>query len=461
MINRPLYVRKYHSGRLKEFQYDITCTFDESKELKEIIGLSDSQILRTIRDVNHRTIDKNKVECLIKLRDLYKRQLTYQQSDKNKTAEKMVKKLNGVSKKNKRTELVKRLKEKYVNPSVYTDEVKRIQDKLNRTLFIEDYIVVVMDNLKQYEYLFYNGFRVNGKLYKRLSCSAGQARVSTVVFCNEDIKEAVKERLENGRDENKELSPSKFNAYFGLAGSATKLVSEPKFIVVKDFENKTSFMANFVTETNEALDDEVEPIEKKDVPMNRTDGMGLISPRQAAIWAKELDLDYVPSQFCIRQNFIKGMLCVFDIHQFCEEVNGGNYIVDTIYTDENGNPIKADLRNYDVILSESQFKLWDSFKSIDQYIESCHKNNLLWGVTLVTPKEAKHMLKLNYQFIQTLNLTQSDVEKLASQFVKWIEEVYLKKNKYYLDLEISFFNKHSLYVGIASICTNAIFSSSF
>lgn len=30
---------------------------------------------------------------------------------------------------------------------------------------------------------------------------------------------------------------------------------------------------------------------------------------------------------------------------------------------------------------------------------------------------------------------------LKLEFVKWIEEVYLKKNKYYLDLEIAFFNK--------------------
>ena len=51
------------------------------------------------------------------------------------------------------------------------------------------------------------------------------------------------------------------------------------------------------------------------------------------------------------------MVCVFPIHEFCEEVNGGNYIVDTIYKDEDGEYIKADLREYDLILSESQFKL--------------------------------------------------------------------------------------------------------
>lgn len=159
--------------------------------------------------------------------------------------------------------------------------------------------------------------------------------------------------------------------------------------------------------------------------------MGLISYRQAAKWAKEMGLDYVPSQFCIRQSYMKGMVCVFPIHEFCEEVNNGNYIVDTIYKDKDGNPIKADLRDYDVIISESQFKLWDSFDSVDTYIENCHKNKLDWRVALVSPKEAKRMLKLNYQFIQTLNLDREDIEKLAEQFVEWITKVSYD-NAYYM-----------------------------
>ena len=70
------------------------------------------------------------------------------------------------------------------------------------------------------------------------------------------------------------------------------------------------------------------------VPMNRTDGCGLITYEKAEQWAGELGLDYVPSQFCIRQNFIKGMLCVFPILEFCQEINQGNYLVDTIYRDD-------------------------------------------------------------------------------------------------------------------------------
>lgn len=421
MVNRPLYIRKYHSGRLKEFDYNVENTFDESKSLNEIIGLSDSQMLKTIRDVQKRTINKRKLEILIKTRDMYKTALTYQQSKKGmSSAAAIAKRLKGIKNKN---ELTERLKKKYIYISVNSDEAKRIQDKINRTLFNPDYVTVVMDNLKQYDYLYNNGFTINGEKYKRLSCGAGQARVSTVVFGNEKIIPKVKEKLNNGRDLSKKFSPSKFNAYFGLYSSATNVVSEPKFIVVKDYENTTSFMANYVIENGWNVDDTIIQKMIKDTPMNRTDGMGLISYRQAAKWAEEMGLDYVPSQFCIRQSYLKGMVCVFPIHEFCEEVNGGNYLVDTIYKDKDGNYIKADLRDYDVIISESQFKLWDSFDSVDTYINNCRKNKLDWRVALVSPKEAKKMLKLNYQFIQTLNLNKEDIEKLAEQFVEWITKV--------------------------------------
>ena len=344
--NRPLYIRKYHSGRLKEFGYEINDTFDKSKNLNEIIGLSDSQMLKTIRDVQNRVIDKNKLEILIKTRDMYKITLTYQQSKKGiKSATAIAQKLKTIKVKNN---LIERLYQKYINISVNSDEAKRIQDKINRMLFNPDYVTVVMDNLKQYDYLYHNGFYINNQKYKRLSCGAGQARVSTVVFGNEKIIPKVKEILDNGRDMTKNFSPSKFNAYFGLYGSATKVVSEPKFIVVKDYENTTSFMANYVIENGWGVDDTIIQKMIKDTPMNRTDGMGLISYNQASKWSKEMGLDYVPSQFCVRQSYLKGMLCVFPIHEFCQEINGGNYLVDTIYKDENGNYIKADLREYDV-----------------------------------------------------------------------------------------------------------------
>lgn len=394
--NRQLYTLKFNSGKLKACGYVINTTFDEAHELGEVIALADSQMLRTIRSIRKRTIDREKVERLFAERD----------------------------------ELKKRCEKKGHSPW-FAERLVQIKNRINRTMYVPDYVTVVMEHKAHYKHMFENGFWINGRHYMRLSCSAGQARVSTVVFCSDDILDEVVRRLNNGRDMTKKLAPSKFNAYFGLAGSATFEVSEPKFIVVKDYCNTDTFMAHFDTETDWAIDDTIDQREVT-LEMNRTDGMGLISPRQAEKWAKELNLDYVPSQFCVRQSFLKGMLCTFPIHEFCEEINGGNYLVDTIYQDENGEYIKADLREYDVIVSESQFKLWDSWPSVEAYIECCHQNGLTWGIAQCTPEAPKNLLTLNYQFIQTLNLKQRDVEKLTSGFVKWIEGASLDKREYML-----------------------------
>ena len=416
--NRPLYAKKINSSRLKEFGYNINNTFDEFMEFKEIIALSDSQMLRTIRDVTKRTISEDRIEELIELKSYYGKMAKKESKKKSK----FISKINT----SKKSAILSKY---FKNESI--EQQNKLQDKIYRTCYIDDFVIVVIDEDSHYSYIYENGFYINGKRFERLSCSAGQARVSTVVFCNSDIIEEVEERLNNGRNMNKKFSPSKFNAYFGLSSSATKIVTEPKFIVVKDYINYTSFMANHVTENAWRVDDTITQKFLENVEMNRTDGMGLISPRLAEIWAKDLELDYIPSQFCIRQNFIKGMVCVFPIHEFCGEKNNGIYEVETIYKDENGNNVKVDIRDYDLILSESQFKLWDSFDSMEQYIESYRKNNLYWGVALVNAKEPNRMLKLNYQFIQTLNLKQKEVEDLADEFVEWISNVSYK-DRYYM-----------------------------
>ena len=383
MVNHQFYTIKFSSSRLKKYNYDVTMTFNEGKRTEEIVALADNQILRSIRDIRKIDFDKKIIDELYEERNSLK---------KGKLTKNKLKKIN------------------------------IIQEKINHLLYIPDYITVVIDHKSHYEYIFKNGIKFNGSIYKRLSCSASQARVSTVVLCNTEIIDELKDRLNNGRNVNKKFSPSKFNAYFGLYGSSTSLVREPKFIVVPDFINYDRFKTNYVIETDWDKDDIIEEREIE-LEMNRTDGMGLISPNLAKLWAEDLELDYVPSQFCIRQSFIKGMVCVFDIHKFCEEKNNGNYIVNTIYKDENGNPIKADLRNYDLILSESQFKLWDSYNSIEEYINNYRKNKLYWGVTQFTPKKAKDALKLNYQFIQTLDLDKNDIKELSKQFIDWISGV--------------------------------------
>lgn len=383
-IKRSFYTMKLSSGMLKEIGYKLDASFVEARERGLIIAQADSQMLRTIRDIRGIEVDGGEVERLVEARD--------------------------------------KLRRRRNTPEVHS-EIVRLQKLIFGLLYVPDYVTVVIDHNAHYKRIIKDGVTINGKVYRRISCSAGQARACTVVLCNTEIIDEVRRRIDNGRNMMKPLAPSKYNAYFGLSTSATKLVSEPRFIVVPDYSNVTSFMANYVTETDWSKDDDIDVRLIEDMKMNRTDGMGLITRSMSEKWAEDVGLDYVPSQWCVRQSFVKGMLCTFPIVEFCEEMNGGNYIVDTIYKDADGNPKRADLREVDVILTESQFKLWDSYDSMEQYIENCHTNHLYWGVSQFAPKEAKSILQMNYQFLQTLDLDDDAIARLCNPFEDWVAGV--------------------------------------
>ncbi|MCA1021625.1 RNA dependent RNA polymerase [Halobacillus litoralis] len=386
MQTNQLLTFKFNSSRLNEFDFNIELSIEEAKEYGEAISLFDNQILRSIREIKGQNIDFEEMN-----------------------------RLHAVKKKLKRKGEI--------------EEAHRIESYIDETLYVPEYITIVIDSNKHYEYLFRHGLKLNNQIYRRFSCSASQARNSTVVFVDESVSGRLNEILDNGRNLNKELVPSKFNAYKGLSGSSTETVSTPRFCVVPDYFSPTDVTANFVTETGKDDDDMI--VQKTfSEDFNRFDGQGLISYEMAAQWAEELNLDYVPAQWCIRENYVKGMLNTFAIHEFCEKKNNGNYLIDTIYKDSNGDPVKVDLREIDVILTESQHKLWDSWESIESYKDNCLTNNLHWGVTLHSPKKDKDILKMNYQFLQTLDLNKDDIEEICKKFVNWVNGV-TSENVYY------------------------------
>ena len=283
-------------------------------------------------------------------------------------------------------------------------------------MYIPEYITVTMDSVKEYEKIYKKGFVFNGKIYKRLSCSASQARVSTVVFCDETIKTELKRRLDNGRDLNHPLAPSKYNAYFGLYSSATKEVTKPRFCVVPDYLENKMVDVDFIIEQPVDQDDIIEP-RTIDIEFNRFDGSGLISPQMAEQWGKDLGEDYTPCQFCIRYAFTKGMVNEFDFIEWCKEENNGNYLIKDVY-----GKIR-DLREIDVILTEGQVKLWDSWDSQESLEENGDKNGIYFGVTKYTPREDKKVLTMNYQFLQTLNLSNENIKTLCQDTVDYISGV--------------------------------------
>lgn len=383
---------KFESARLHKFKYDINLDLVEAIRNEELIALFENQLIDSILSINKREIDHDKIN------DIHMA-------------------LNQIKKESKSAENGAR--------------IKLLHQQLNEEIFIPEYITIKMDTKGHYKYLYKHGLMLNGIKYKRFNSSAGQARVNTVLFIAETVFDELRKRTDNGRNLNKKIAPAKLNAYRGLYGSARYKVSTPRFCVVKDYESDVAMRVNFVTETDDwNEDDELE--ENKDIirSFNRFDGQGLISPSFAKQWSEELGLTYTPSQFCIRAPFNKGMLCVFDIHEWVKQKNNSDYLIKSIYDDENGNPVMVDLREIDVILSESQMKLWDSWESVEHYRQCCIENEMSWGVTLVTPEFDKTFFYQNYQFLQTLNLNDEDVIKITNKFVKWVKGV-TSENVYY------------------------------
>ena len=374
---RLFYTVKLDSGLLKENKYNLNLSFYECLKSNLIISLADSQMLRSIRDITGKKIDREQLEEWWQERDSLK---------------------------------------KKKNSKANRQKIKELQDKIYDMMYIPEYITVVMESIKDYERIFKKGFYFNGKLYKRMSCSASQARVSTVVFVEDSIREELRRRLDNGRDLNKPLAPSKYNAYFGLYSSATKEVSKPRFCIIPDYTEVQKLDVDFVIETGLDEDDIIEP-RTIDAEFNRFDGSGLISPQMAEQWAKDLGEDYVPCQFCIRCAFTKGMVNEFDFVEWCKEENDGNYIITDIYGKQ------RDLREIDVILTEGMAKLYNSWDSQESFEKCCEENGIIWCVTKYNPKKEKEVLITNYQFLQTLDLTDDMIKELCQDTVDYIQGV--------------------------------------
>ena len=368
------YLFKISTNRLKRSNYNINLTINEARKSGELITLSDSQMLRSLRKIKGQEISQDEINDFINT----KRKIKNRKSS---------------------TENLKELIE--------------IDKKLDEYLFIPEFISVFITDLREYEHIGRNGFIVNGTKYKRFITGAGQSRRNNSIWVSEKYEAQLKQILNNGRKDIS-INPSKYSAYFGLASSATLTVSTPYFCVVPDYVVTRTEKVDYITEVN-GQDDLVEETEKE-LEFNIWDGQGLISVEYAKKLSEELELDYTPSAFIIRSNFIKGMVCTIDFHKFSEEVACNHYI-----TDVWGN--RVNVRDMDVILTQSQFKLWEAYDSIYDYQKKCRENDLGWGISRVTPKIENKYTFLNYQFIQVLDLNDSQIKDLCKQTVNYFKDI--------------------------------------
>lgn len=327
------YIYKIHSSRLRKEKWKLTLPIDEARRNDEVISLADSQVLRWIDELNGLTdADAQARDIKSEIKRLRKEQNSVQ---------------------NRRA-------------------IKQLYEKLDTLQYKPDYMCLIIDKEKDY-YRACRGFTINGIKYKRLLGTNGGIKNSTIVFVSERHVDELKRRIENGRSMDKQLVTAKLEAYKALTCSASNPVSLPNGILIVDDCN-TKFKSDIIYLTDECDGEPImEERKAEEIEMDASDGYGLMTPELAARWSEELGLDYVVSGVNTRFSFEKGMVFTFDFREFAEKVAGGNYIVKDAWGNE------VDVRNVELVLTTSMVKLWDSYKSCDDYVQNSLSNGYTFG----------------------------------------------------------------------------------
>lgn len=294
-------------------------------------------------------------------------------------------------------------------------EIKRLYSSLDKAQYKPDYMCLIVDREKDYRRAC-RGFIINGIKYVRLLGTNGGVKNKTIVFVSDRLSTILRERINNGRDENTELIPAKLEAYRALTCSGSAPVSMPKgILVVNDCE--TEFYEDVINlndaDSNEPVM-EYRPHEK--ISLNESDGYGLMLPSLAQRWSDELGLDYMVSGVNTRFSWEKGMVFCFDFVEFADKVAGKHIVKDAW-----GNEV--DITGVELILTTSMLKLWKCYKSLNHYLECCAVNHYTFGIAKTCPKELEDERDLNYQFIQSYNLTDGQIYELIHPTVDDIHNI--------------------------------------
>lgn len=372
------FVFKIHSKRLVEAHWDLTLPLDEARRNHEIISLADSTVLRWIDE------------------------------------------LNGVTDADAKARSIKRrIKMLRNEPSCLENrrEIRRLYNELDSVQFKPDYMCLVIDKKNDYKRACSaKGFSINGVLYRRLVGTTGGVKNNTIVFVSDRLVGEIRKRIDNGRNTGMEFIPAKLEAYRALACSASIPVTDPDGVLVVN-DCFTHFKDHVVV-----LDDGTtgEPTMVEDpehiCELCASDGFGLISYDLAQQWSEDLLLPATASGFCVRNAFCKGMLFPFPFREFAKKVAKKNMVKDA-WGDY------KDINRVQMILTTSMLKLWDSYHDCDDYFENCRENHYHFSVTKTCELELDEYRNLNYQFIQSYQLTNDEIRELVKPTLDEIKGV--------------------------------------
>ena len=370
------YILKISTSRLRKAKWDLKLSLSEARRNEEVISIGDSQMLRWIDELNG-VVDAD---------------------EKAKQVRHAIKTLR-----------------REPSSTVNKRKIRKLYDELDRLQFKPDYLHLVIDRDKDLLRAC-KGFRINNVKYVRLLGTSGGVKMSTVVFVSERLAPSLRERIDNGRNKEIPLVPAKFEAYRALTCSGSTPVSMPNgILVVPDCETNFKEDVLYITDENDG-EPELREVTDYEITLTESDGYGLMLPCLAERWSQELGLNYTAGGMNTRCSFEKGMVFAFDFIDFAERI-AGNYIVHDAWGNE------VDIRNVELVLTTSMLKLWNSYDSMDSYLACCEKNKYTFGITKVCPEKLENKRATNYQFLQSYNIDDDQINALVRPTINEIQEV--------------------------------------
>lgn len=381
---------KINSSKIRKAKWDFKIKLTDAKKNGELVALADSTTLRLIRKINEEF-----------------NETVYSKKHKRNCATEWE-----INELKRRIKKVRRTGEDIQNLTL-----KELYKELDKKLYVPEYVCIVMDKNSDYDKLN-KGFKINGIKYRRLLATTNGVKNSTIVYAADYLRDELYKRLNCGRKEDIELVPAKFEAYLSLACSASIPVTNTnKIIVVNDCVTNFKTTVTMIDDTQGEFP-VVKTVEDYEVNFESSDGQGLIMPHMMEKWSKDLKLDYLPSGVCIRNAFCKGMLFTFDFQEFCRTYKDTSTVKD-VWGNEH------DLMDVDMILTTSMLKLWKAYDNLEDYLTKCEENGFGFSVTKIPPKKLEDVRRLNYQFIQCLNLDDDDIDELIKPTVDKLKGVLL------------------------------------
>ena len=254
--------------------------------------------------------------------------------------------------------------------------------------------------------------RYPARRYIAFERSASMSRHNVLSFVREDVYEPLRERMMLGmKIGNCQLS--KLYAYNGLMFTGGRRVEiqnllQEKRIVVIDNPKSIVKDADIITVEDDGTDNPVRKYSrvetKADVEVLEFDGEGIIS--------KELSYMLTESgqhhSFQIRLPYIKGVVHEVDFKKLFSELRV------TKMMDIWGNAHAV--ADVDMILTKSMFKgfgwMTENGLTWAEYLERCRKYNYALYISGMDKTEPQNTTELNYQFLNTLALTDEEFRPL-------------------------------------------------